>query len=196
VNLLGEPAAREYLDGQLSVHGRQVERTGPDLITLAELRLQEFLGANCFDRVSDQVAQIFDDACVTMVPLEWEPSGRRSQRLRPVEASRTRIFTRRIVFSWGAMLILDDASPERQLLLTTRGVAPQAYPPQVGERPVVNMGFVGNQALTLKWILTHCDTKDGCSSKKPSRCLCGMRPVVTKQGDDAWECLCDKHSSA
>jgi hypothetical protein len=194
VNLLGEPAAREYLDGLLSVRGQQVERERRAFIELGDLRLQEFLGIDCFDPISDQVSRIIDDAYITLVPLGWQRSGRRSPSLRTVDSSRVGIFVRRIAFSWGALLILDNASPERQLLLATWGGVPGGYPPDAGERPVVGMGFVGNQAQTFNLIFTHCDTKDGCVNKRPG-CTCSEVLVSTKHGDEAWACMCEPHNS-
>jgi hypothetical protein len=189
MNLLGEPAARAYLDSRLSVRAAQVQNTGPFFLGSADLGLEEYLGADSFVRIQDQWTEIRDDAYITLTPLEWRPRGTGSRSVQIIEPTGVPMFIRRIAFDWGAALILDDSSAKRKLILSTRGMRNR-------EPAAVNIGFVGNAASTLTMILTHCLAKDGCSSKSPSRCTCSMVKVVTDDGDDAWACLCDRHGSA
>jgi len=177
------------------VRSPETERFGSAFIGLGDLHLEEYLGVGSFDAVRDQVTQIRDNAYVTITSLGWQPSGRASQSFAAIEARRVPIFVRRMGFEWGTVLVLDDPSPERRLLLSTIGTPEGGFAPDVGQQPVVSIGFIGNRASTFSLIRTHCLTKDGCSSKLGG-CKCDMREVVTDDGDDAWACLCDKHGSA
>jgi hypothetical protein len=186
MNLLGEPAARAYLDGRLSIRRAQVQSVGSSFVGPTDFQLEEYLGDDSFVGIRDEWARVRDDAYITLTPLEWQPRGIATQSIQTVEANRVPMFMRRIAFDWGAALILDDPSPERKLILATFG----------RELPAVSIGFDGGAASSFTLILTHCLTKDGCSSKSPGRCNCSIVRVVTGDGDDAWACLCDRHGSA
>lgn len=189
MNLLGEPAARVYLDRRLSTRGTQVQSDGPFFVGPVDLQLEEYLGADSFVPIRDQWAQVRDDAYITLTPLGWQPRGTGPQSMQTIEAASAPIFVRRITFDWGAALILDDSSPERKLMLATKGIRNR-------EASALSIGFVGNVASNFTLLLTHCLTKDGCFSKKPGRCTCNMVKVTTGDGDEAWACLCDRHGSA
>jgi hypothetical protein len=189
MNLLGEPAARAYLDGRLSTRGSQVQSEGLFFVGPTDLQLEDYLGAGSFVPVRDQWRQVRDDAYVTLAPLGWQPRRAGSQSMQAIEAASAPIFIRRIAFDWGAALILDDSSPERKLMMATRGVRNR-------EAPALSIEFVGNVASNFTLLLTHCLTKDGCFSKSPGRCMCSMVKVMTGDGDEAWACLCDRHGSA
>lgn len=192
MNLLGESEARVYLNRRLSARGLPQDislRLG-----LGDLGLEEFLGVGAFGEVRDEVARIDDDAFVNFVPPGWQPGGERLSDA-TVDASHFKIFVRRAVFGWGALLLLDDSWPERQLLFETRGARVGGYPPDAGRRPVVRIGFFGNLASSFSLIRTHCGYQGGCSSKSGG-CTCSLVPVVTGDGDDAWACWCNRHGSA
>jgi hypothetical protein len=157
MNLLGEPAARAYLDGRLSTRGAQVQSDGPFFVGPVDLQLEEYLGADSFVPVRDQWTQVRDDAYVTLTPPGWQPPGTGSQSMQTIEAISASIFILRIAFDWGAALILDDSSPERKLMLATRGIRNR-------EARALSIEFVGNVASNFTLLLTHCLTKDGCFS--------------------------------
>src|SRR5690349_17624241 len=114
MNLLGEPAARAYLDGRLSTRGSQVQSKGPFFVGPLDLQLEGYLGAGSFVPVRDQWMQVRDDAYVILTSLEWQPRRTEPQSMQAIEATSAPMYMRRIAFDWGAVLILDDSSPERK----------------------------------------------------------------------------------
>jgi hypothetical protein len=197
MNILCEPAVREHLGTLLAERSRDLQEQAMLRIGLSDLRLEELLEIDSSARAWDQITRVLEVGYLTLVPVEWRPDDRRSEARPTIRADQIPIFVRRMVFQWGAVLVLDDPSPVRQLLLEARApfLAPWLPPSwDWGEQPVISLAFLGRLPSTLSLVLTHCDTKKGCKAKSP-RCACSLVEVVTEDGDDAWACLCDRHNS-
>lgn len=101
---------------------------------------------------------------------------------------------RRLAFGRGSFLILDEPSAVRHLIVNAPAGPwwPVFFPSQSGV--VISLGLLRGVISTFRVMVTHCDTKDGCTSNLPG-CNCSELEVTTQEGDDAWACLCDRHGS-
>lgn len=196
MNLLAEVEVRSHLDSVLSERVRAGgDRRGGARVALRDLQLEEVVGPGSFDDsgYGDWIPFVLDQCFVRLVPLGWE-RRRQEAGAGPLAAREVSLFVRRIAFEWGSLLVLDEPSSARNLIVN----APpsdwwRGLPPYHGGA-VLSLGFIGGSISALSVTITHCDTTDGCASNLPG-CNCSEVEVTTDEGDDAWVCLCERHGS-
>jgi hypothetical protein len=188
VNLLGSDQLHDRVQtvldrGEFAAHDSAQGERVPLASLIGAVDVDDYLDPEDSDSLVSGLPEV-RDAFVPFVALAWAPVNDFHASDIPEGELRGPLYTRKVDFAQGSLLIPDEDDPTPRVLAELSSES---------RFSVMSLTVSSGTIAAVSLFRSHCGTVTAGCPKRRTGCDCTVEKVPTTRGGETWQCRCSRH---